>query len=582
MRNCLSHRAFCFLLVVALLFMPLTTFAQSATTQVGTIVNCTSYVNVRSGPGSGYAKIGTAPKGAVYPVLGTSGPWVKISFNGRTGYVYKTYIKITTQTVSSTPTTTGTRTGVVVNVTSYVNVRSGPGSGYAVIGTAPKGAAYSVTGQSGSWYKILYNAKTGYIYSNYLKVTTTSATPTPSPASTPVHTIQPTPTPIAGTPLLTTTPSAPSAPVPSETPSPNASDTLGVVSGKVLTGYYAAWAAYSGYTPLDIKAANLTHIYYAFANIGTDLKVTMGDPAIDPANFNELSRLKTQYPQLKTLISIGGWTWSDKFSDASLTDASRSSFAQSAVAFIKQYGFDGIDIDWEYPVGGGLSSNVTRPEDKSNFTKLIAELREQLDAQGTLDGRHYLLTFAGAAGTFYANNTELDQLSNYVDFATVMTYDMHGPWPDSYTDFNAPLYVPNDTSPQYQWSCEQAVDLWVSQGFAKSKLLMGVPFYGVKFNGVANVNNGLYQKFTSGSTLSYDTIMASYSNNQAFKKFVHSDAQAPWLYNGSTFISYDDLTSIAGKGTYIGTSGLGGATIWELSQNESGMLIDTLYDNMNK
>ena len=183
---------------------------------------------------------------------------------------------------------------------------------------------------------------------------------------------------------------------------------------------------------------------------------------------------------------------------------------------------------------------------------------------------------------FYASNAELGQLSGYVDYATIMTYDMHGPWPNSYTDFNAPLYVPKEASPQYQWSCEQAVNLWAGKGFAKSKLLMGVPFYGVKFNGVANVSNGLYQKFSSGSTLSYDTIMASYANNAVYKKFVHPDAQAPWLFNGSTFISYDDLSSIAGKGTYIGQQGLGGATVWELSQNTNGALLNALHENMNK
>ena len=117
---------------------------------------------------------------------------------------------------------------------------------------------------------------------------------------------------------------------------------------KIIAGYYASWAAYSGYTPSDIPAANLTHINYAFANIGNDLKITMGDAQVDPQNFTALKALKKTYPRLKTLISVGGWTWSAKFSNMAYTDSRRSAFADSVVAFIKKYGFDGVDLDWEY------------------------------------------------------------------------------------------------------------------------------------------------------------------------------------------------------------------------------------------
>jgi chitinase len=321
-------------------------------------------------------------------------------------------------------------------------------------------------------------------------------------------------------------------------------------------------------------------VNYAFANIGSDLKVKMGDTAIDPANFEKLRLLKQQRPDLKTLISVGGWTWSDKFSDVALTDASRTAFADSVMAFITQYGFDGVDMDWEYPVGGGLSTNVKRPEDKTNFTLLMAKLREKLDAQGALDGRQYLLSFAGASGTFFANNTELSKLAAYVDFATIMTYDMHGAWPNSLTDFNAPLYTPSENSPQYKWSCNAAVKLWTNEGFPKNKIIMGIPFYGIKFNGVTNSGHGLYQTFTSGSSISYDKIVSSYLSNPAFARYGHLDALVPWLFDGSTFISYDDAESVAAKAGYIKDTGLGGAAIWELSQNADGSLVNAIYSNL--
>lgn len=570
---------------------------QPPTTSLsGKIINCNSYVNVRSGPGLVYAKIGTAPKNAVYSVYEQIGSYYKINYNGRTGYVYSAYLSISSEQPQPPE---ASQIGKIVNCNSYVNVRSGPSASYNKIGTAPKNATYNVLGKSNLYYKIDYNGRTGYVYYRYVAVTsapTPTPTPQPTPTPTPVPTAppQPTPTPVpqptatpvpqpTATPVPTPSPTPESTPTPqpTATPVPTPEPTPQPTEGKVLLGYYASWAAYSGYTPLRIPADKVTHINYAFANIDDDLKITMGDPAIDPSNFAKLRELKQAYPHLKTLISVGGWTWSDKFSDAALTEQSRNTFADSIVAFITQHGFDGVDLDWEYPVGGGLSSNSRRPEDKTNFTLLMAKIREKLDEQGGLDNREYLLTFAGAAGTFYANNVELSKLADYVDYAIIMTYDIHGPWPGSLTDFNAPLFNPKEYSPQYKWSADSSVKLYQSRGFPKSKILMGVPFYGIKYNSVLWPNDGLYQPFGSGSSISYDRIMRYYYDDLSFDYFVHPDAQVPWLFDGDTFISYDDEDSIAAKGQYIKDQDLGGAAVWELSQNTDGTLINTLSDNID-
>src|SRR5262249_14122871 len=158
-----------------------------------------------------------------------------------------------------------------------------------------------------------------------------------------------------------------------------------------------------------IPAAKLTHVNYAFAKIGPTGECALFDSyaAIDKfypgdkwdagflrGNFHQLQILKQKHPHLKTLISVGGWTLSGPFSDVALTPASRSKFAKSCVAFATKYGFNGVDIDWEYPVGGGLEGNKTRPEDKANYTLLLAELRQELDSQGKKDNKHYLLTIA--------------------------------------------------------------------------------------------------------------------------------------------------------------------------------------------
>lgn len=352
----------------------------------------------------------------------------------------------------------------------------------------------------------------------------------------------------------------------------------GTLAGKMV-GYYAAWAAYYGYDPDQIDAGKLTHINYAFANIGPDLKITLGYPDVDPDNIKLLNSLKLKNPGLKTLISVGGWNWSGKFSDAALTDASRTAFADSCVDFIVNYGFDGVDIDWEYPVSGGLTTNSRRPEDKQNFTLLIQKIREKLDERGNADNRHYLLTIAGGADASYVNNVELSELARYLDYANIMTYDLHGYW-DSRTDLLAPLYDNNDSSPQYKTSVDKAVNSWLNASFPAQKLVMGIPFYGYLYSSVNDLSKGLYQTFGGASSISYQAIKENYLNKTAYTGYVHSQSKVPWLFNGTIFISYEDPQSIAYKTDYIKSKKLGGAMIWELSQDPDGELLNTLYDGI--
>ena len=344
---------------------------------------------------------------------------------------------------------------------------------------------------------------------------------------------------------------------------------------KRVVGYYAAWSSYSGFTPDKIDASKLTHINYAFANIGSDYKITVGYPDKDPANFKMLQQLKTLNPNLKTLISVGGWTWSVKFSDAASTEATRTAFANGCVEFITKYGFDGVDLDWEYPVGGGLPENSKRPEDKQNFTLLLKKIREKLDEQGLADNKHYLLTIAGGASNYYLGNTEPHLFHEYIDYATIMTYDIHGPW-DSYADLNAPLYNNTDASPQYKWSVDASVKAWMNAGFPSEKLVVGVPFYGYMYETLNNNNNGLYQTFSSGKSLSYSNIEANYLNKEGYTRYFHEQSMVPYLYNGKTFISYDDQQSMGLKADYIKTHELGGAAIWELSQDPNKVLLNAI------
>ena len=348
---------------------------------------------------------------------------------------------------------------------------------------------------------------------------------------------------------------------------------------KIIVGYYPSWKSYSEYMPDKIDVSKLTHINYAFANISSDLRISMGYPDKDPSNFIKLQELKKSNPELKTLISVGGWNWSGRFSDAAATDETRTGFADSCAEFITKYGFDGIDLDWEYPVGGGLETNSKSPNDKQNFTFLLKKIREKLDAQGLKDNKYYMLTIAAGASNYYINNTEVENFQEYLDYVSIMTYDIHGPW-DSYSDLNAPLYNNDDESLQYKISTDSSVKAWLNAGLPAKKLIIGVPFYGYKYDVLKNSDYGLYQKFTSGNALSYKSIVSDYITDPDYNLYFHEESLVPWLFNGSTFISYDDARSIALKAEYIKEQDLGGAMIWELSQDSENVLLKALYNGL--
>ena len=359
----------------------------------------------------------------------------------------------------------------------------------------------------------------------------------------------------------------------------NISNEENIHSEQIIVGYYPAWKSYTGYTPEKVDIRKLTHINYAFADIGQDYKISMGYPDKDPANFEMFNSLKTINPDLKILISVGGWNWSGRFSDMASTEQNRTKFAESCVEFIVKYKLDGIDLDWEYPVSGGLKTNSNRPSDKQNFTLLLQKIREKLDAQELKDNKNYLLTIAAGASNDYIKNTEVDKIHNYLDYVNIMTYDLHGHW-DMYSDFNSPLYDNKDQSGQYKVSIDSSVTSWLNAGLPQDKLVVGVPFYGYKYDILEDINDGLYQKHTNGKAISYKDIIKDYINNPKYKKNFHEQSLVPWLYNGKTFISFDDPQSVLLKAEYIRNKNLGGAMIWELSQDCGGELLNSLYEGL--
>ena len=339
-----------------------------------------------------------------------------------------------------------------------------------------------------------------------------------------------------------------------------------------MVGYYAGWAAYQGYTPDQLPAEHLTQINYAFARIDPDtLTIALENPAHDKKNLAALRKLRQQNGHLKLLISVGGWSDSQYFSDAAATAARREAFAASCVDFVVAQGLDGVDLDWEYPVSGGAPGTIHRPADKQNFTKLLQELRTQLDRQGRRDGKDYSLTIAGAAGSWYLNQIEAVKVADIVDHIFLMGYDLHGPW-DTSADFNAPLYTPSGASPQGKSSIADSVQAYLDKGIPAEKLVLGMPLYGYAYQGVSSQNNGLYSTYTSAKSVSYRMLKKNYLSNAAYRQYRHQEAQVPYLYGSRTFISYDDAESLAAKAALARSQGLGGIGFWELSQDDGGEL----------
>ncbi|MCE1248429.1 MAG: glycosyl hydrolase family 18 protein [Firmicutes bacterium] len=448
-----------------------------------------------------------------------------------------------------------------------------------------------------------------------------------TPAVTPSASQTPTQSPsVSPSPEVSVSPTATSTSTPSPSPSPTATQTPSAGNKRVVA-YFAQWGIYArNYLVTDIPADKVTHINYAFFGIDSSTgglkmmdswadieKVFTGSASKgfpdqtwdqsakgEAGNLGRLKQLKALYPNVKTMISVGGWTLSYNFPDIAGTAAARQKFAESAVSVMKKYDFDGIDIDWEYP---GSS-------DRENFTLLMQALRNQLDKQGTSDSRHYLLSFAGPAGASNLANIDLKTVSSYVDYVNIMTYDFHGGW-ETTTNHVAPLYLnPND--PQSSESREQlnsdwVVNYYINNGMAADKINLGVPFYGRAWEETPAYNNGLFQSGgslpntgTAGNweagVLDYWKICELLTDTTKYKSYTDSYAKVPWVYGknmtsskttGGMFVTYENPDSAAQKVAWIKAKNLGGVMIWELSgdvkdSSSSLSLLGKIFSELNK
>jgi len=345
-----------------------------------------------------------------------------------------------------------------------------------------------------------------------------------------------------------------------------------------VIGYYADWTA-TKYPLADIPAARLTHVNYAFGKIGADNRLTWNasvatervypedcaDPGCAHGLFNQITLLKQKQPHLKFLMSVGGWTDSAPFYAMAASEAARETFAQSCAGFLKTYPqFDGIDIDWEHPVSGGLQPGS--PDDARNYVLLLAALRKAI-------GAGKFLTIAASASPRGIDPILYGEMAPLLDWVSVMTYDFHSG--GKRTGFNSALYNHDDPS-NSRLNLHDAMQAIAAKGIPKDKLVAGVPFYGRGWQGVESAEpwNGVTGTLQVGG---YRVIAETFLTSPDYVRHWDDVAKVPWLYNAAKkeWITYEDPQSMRLKGEYVVAQNLAGAMFWELS-NDDGTLLDAL------
>ncbi|HET7126322.1 MAG TPA: glycosyl hydrolase family 18 protein [Lysobacter sp.] len=389
---------------------------------------------------------------------------------------------------------------------------------------------------------------------------------------------------------------------------------------KRVLGYFTQWGIYnSGYTVKSLEtngsAARLTHLAYAFGNVRNNRCEVGVLKAVDPAtgeggdayadysrdftsaesvdgvadawnaplrgHWNQLRKLKAKHPGLKVLISLGGWTMSGGFASAARPE-NRQAFVASCIdAYIRgnlplfdNAGgqgaaagvFDGFDIDWEYPATCGLTCGTS--DDTANFTGLLAEFRRQLDA--IRPGLQ--LTVAVGAGIDKIRVTRPDLYAPYVDAINLMTYDFHGDW-ENRTNFHSALFdSPNDPSSgdAALYNSNDAVQALLARGVPAAKINLGMASYGRGWTNVGSTNHGLYQGGVPASG-SEEPGVETYAilKTLAWPAYRDGASMARWIYDGKTFWSFDDPSTIADKMDYVQVQGLGGAFLWDFSGDDA-------------
>ncbi|KAI1636834.1 chitinase [Biscogniauxia mediterranea] len=354
------------------------------------------------------------------------------------------------------------------------------------------------------------------------------------------------------------------------------------------TVYFTNWGIYGrNYQPAQLPASQINQVLYSFANLRTDGTVYASDTYADLEKhydgdswndvgtnaygcIKQLYQLKKDNRHLKILLSIGGWTYSTNFAGAASTDATRATFAQTAVTLMKDWGFDGLDIDWEYPAD---------ETEADNMVSLLQAIRNELDSYSAqyADGYHFLLTAAVPAGPTHYEVLKLSEMAPLLDHFNLMAYDYAGSW-DTTSGHQANLYPNADNPNATKFSTEKAVTDYINGGVPAEKLVLGMPLYGRAFE----ATDGIGQPYTGVGSGSWENGIWDYKVlPRSGEEIYDEESGATYSYDSASkeLVSYDNVAMIQRKITYLQSKGMGGSMFWEASgdRNDTGSLIATAY-----
>ena len=313
----------------------------------------------------------------------------------------------------------------------------------------------------------------------------------------------------------------------------------------------------------SFQVDKLTHLIFSFCHLkGDSLAVMNGS---DSNTIKNMIALKKRNPELKVMLSLGGWGGCKTCSSVFASKTGRKTFVKTTKDLMNYFGTDGIDIDWEYPVIEGFPGHPYSPDDKENFTALVKLLRKKL-------GKKKEISFAaGGFSSYISYSIDWKKVMPLVNRVNLMSYDLTS-GDSKISGHHTPLY----STPQEPESVDNGVKELMKAGVPANKIAIGAAFYARIFEVTDTANHGLYQPGQFYHGLSYSHFADTLAPANGFASYWDPVAQAPYSFNEKRklFTTYDDSVSIKLKTEYVKRHHLGGIMFWQLSDDrfDNGLL----------
>jgi len=357
------------------------------------------------------------------------------------------------------------------------------------------------------------------------------------------------------------------------------------IEDRKVVCYYANWAVYrqgdAKFTPQNINPYLCTHLIYAFGGLGKDDSIVPFDEYqdIEKGGYGRFAALKTYNKDLKTMLAIGGWNeGSKRFSPLVADPDRRQVFIKSALRFLRQYNFDGLDLDWEYPTQrqGG------RPEDRQNYATLIQEMREAFESEAEKTGKERLLiSMAVPASLEYAGKGyAIESLDKSLDFFNLLTYDYHSAHEPA-VNHHSPLYRPDDWSEfdfRKDLNIDATIKFYLRNGASRDKLVLGIPTYGRSYT-LANpdaheISSPATGPGEQGAGTKEDGYLAYYEICEKILEdgwdivTQYPGIMGPYAHKGNQWVGFDDVDIAVEKAFYVAEEELGGIMFWTIDNDD--------------